>query len=62
MRDGRIRFPGTEEIDPAIDLRARRTVFPATESSQTSCSAEIRTAGGLKTGLVWELLYGLMEG
>jgi hypothetical protein len=26
MRDGRIRFGGTEEVDPAIDLRASRTI------------------------------------
>ena len=26
LRDGRIRFPGTEEIDPLIDLRARRVI------------------------------------
>ncbi|MBI2187200.1 MAG: translocation/assembly module TamB domain-containing protein [Acidobacteria bacterium] len=26
MRDGRIRFAGTEEIDPLVDLRARRVI------------------------------------
>jgi translocation and assembly module TamB len=26
MRDGRLRFAGTEEIDPLIDLRARRVI------------------------------------
>jgi translocation and assembly module TamB len=26
MRDGRIRFAGTEDIDPALDIRARRVI------------------------------------